>query len=127
LNDVVDSRGDISTLLSVRSGSGDLGRLGGNHGWNNPPVRQQAEELLAAGVATISRKSKEALHRNQRASLDSLPRNVLEIKIPATRAVNVAHKGNRDRPGIKPQVASPASPGPQSDQRGEEVGDAAAV
>ena len=58
---------------------------------------------------------------------DSFPRDVLEIEIAAARAVDVAREGNRDRPGIKPQVARLASPGPQTDQCGEKVGDATAA
>jgi len=59
--------------------------------------------------------------------IDSFPRNVLEIEIPATRTMNVKREGNRDGPGIKSQIAGAASPGPQTHHGGEEVGDAAAV
>jgi hypothetical protein len=90
-------------------------------------VGQQAKKLLAAGVAAIRGKTKKALYRNQRAPLDAFPCHVLEIEIPATRAVGVAHEGNRDRPGIKPDFAPLASPRAQTDQSGEEVGDATAV
>ena len=88
---------------------------------------QEAEKLLAARVAAIGRKTEKPLDPKQRALIDSFPRNVLEIEIPATRTMNEMHEGNRHGPGIKSQIAGAASPGPQTHQRGEEVGDAAAV
>ncbi len=101
--------------------------LSGNQGWNDSPMGHQTEKFLAAGVATIRRKAKEALQSNQRASLDSFPSDVLKIEIPATRAVDEAHEGDRDRPGMKPKVARPAAPGPQAYHRCEKVGDATAM
>ncbi len=88
---------------------------------------QQAEKLLAAGIAAIGRKTKKPLCDNQGALLDSFPSDVLEIEIPATRAVSVTHEGNCDRPGVKPQVACLTPPRPQTYQRGEKVADAAAA
>jgi hypothetical protein len=85
---------------------------------------KQAEEFLAAGIAAIRRETKIALQRNQRTPLDSFTRDVLEIKIPATRAVDVMHERSGDRPGVKPQVACLASPGAQTDQGRKKIADA---
>jgi len=52
---------------------------------------------------------------------------VLEIEIPATRAVDKADEADCDRPGIKPQLTGLASPGPQSGKCGEKVGYTTAV
>jgi hypothetical protein len=88
---------------------------------------QQTEKLLSAGIAAIGGKPEIPFNHIKEARPDSFPCNVLEVKIATTRAVDVAHEGNRDRPGIKPQVARLASPGPQTYQCGEKVGDAAAA
>lgn len=113
--------------FSVRSLTGEFPRSGRKHRGNNPAIGQHAKKLLAAGVAAIGGKAQEALQEDQSALLHSVARDVFQVEIPATRAVNVMHEGERYRPGIKPQIARLASPWPQLNQRGEEVGDAAAT
>jgi hypothetical protein len=111
--------------LRVRSRNGDPARRAGKHGRDDSPIGQQAEEFLAAWIAAIGWETKIPFDDIEDARPDPFPCDMLEVEISATRAVDVVHEGNRDRPGIKPQVACLASPGPQTHQRGEEVGDSA--
>jgi hypothetical protein len=90
-------------------------------------MREQAEEFLAAGVAAIGGKTEETLRRNQRSLFDSLPRDVLEVEISASRAVGVMDERSGDPPGIKSQVACVASPGSQTDQGRKKITDATAT
>jgi hypothetical protein len=109
-------------ILGRRSSRG-----GGEHGRNNPAIGQDAEKLLAAGVAAIGRKTEKALEEDHGALLDAVAGDVFQVEIAATRAVDVAHEGERHRPGVKPLVAGLTSPRPQAYQRGKEVGDSTAT
>lgn len=90
-------------------------------------MRQQAEKFLAAGVAAIGGETEKALQEYQRAGIDAIAGDVLEIEIPASRAVSVTSEGNRHAPGIESLVAGAASPGTQLNSRGKEVADASAM
>jgi hypothetical protein len=102
-------------------------RSGGKHGRNDPAIGQDAKKLLAAGVAAIGRKTEEALQKDQGALLDPVAGDMFQFEIATARAVDVAHEGERDGPGVKPLVARLTSPGPQAHQRGKEVGDSSAT
>ncbi|HEY4710732.1 MAG TPA: hypothetical protein VIH46_11230 [Candidatus Acidoferrales bacterium] len=117
----------IFLVLSRRSGCGDLGWRCWDHGRNDAPEGKNTEKLLTAWIAAIGRETQQALHRCQRALLHPFPGNVLEIEIPATRAVHKAGEADGDRPGIKSQLAGLASPGSQAGKGGEKVGYATAV
>ena len=58
---------------------------------------------------------------------DSIAGDVLEIEIPAARAVRVAGEGDCDAPGVKPLVAGAASPWTQLNDGGEEIRDTSAM
>jgi hypothetical protein len=90
-------------------------------------VGQKAEKFLAAGVAAIRRKTEKSLHVGQCALVDAFARDALQVEIPAAGAVSEAHERNRHGPGMEPQVARLASPGPQAQQRSEKVGGASAA
>lgn len=112
---------------AARSGDGNLPRVFADHGRNNFPVGQNAEEFLAARVAAIGGKAKKALQKDQCACIDALARNMLQIKVSATGAVRIARKRNGHRPGVKSLVAGPATPGPQPEQGGGEISHAPAM
>ena len=90
-------------------------------------MRQQAEELLPAGIAAIGGKAEKPLHARQEALVDAIAPDVLQIEIATARAVGIAHEGSRDRPGIESPVASVAAPRTQTQQRADEVGNAISV
>jgi len=75
---------------------------------------QYAEEAVAAGVAAVGGKSQPALQENEGAVFDAFAGDMLEIEIAATRTMRVAFEDGSDALGVKPAIATVASPGAQA-------------
>jgi len=114
-------------LKTAPSGTGGFARRRRNHRRQYPPKGQQAEEFLAAGIAAVSRKSQKALNRNHQSLVDAIARNMLQVKIPAARAVCESGKIQGYPAGVETEVARVATPWPQTHQRANEIEDTAAV
>jgi len=109
------------------SGIRGLLLCGGNHRWNDPAVGSQAEEFFAAGIAPVCGEAEKPLHGDPRAAARAVARNVLEIEVPAPRAVSVSGEGDCHAPGVKPQVTGVAPPRSQSGERAQKIENAVAV
>lgn len=109
--------------LSVRSSA----LRGRHHGRQDAAKGQDAEEFLAAGVATIGRKSEQALREDQDAPFNAIASDALEIEIPAPRAVSVPREQKGHASCVEPEIAGAAAPRTQSGQAGEKIEDAAAT
>lgn len=94
--------------LSGTSSPADITRRIGRY---DAPKGQHAEESLAAGIATIGRKSEPSFGGNQSAVINTIARNVLEIEVSAPGAMRETREGNCNSPCIKSAIAGMASPG----------------
>lgn len=96
----------------MTSGDRSFVRSRRNHRRNDAPVGQKAEEFLATGIAAVRGKTQKAFHAGQRALVDAIARDVLQVEISAARAMDVPSEGDRHRPGIEAYVAGLAPPRP---------------
>ncbi len=88
---------------------------------HNPALGTQREKPVAAGIAAIGRKTQQAEHPCQSAIGGKVPRDALQVEIPAACAMGVCSQRRRYGPGVKPQIAAPAAPGTQAGEAEETV------
>ena len=94
---------------------------------DNPPKLQDAEEAVAAGIATISGKAQPALQKNKGTVFDSFAGDMLEIEIAAAGTVREAFKSGSDTPSMKTSLATVAAPWAQASRSEREVENSVAV
>lgn len=94
---------------------GARGRLGGTAfarfvlGGNDPAVRAHGKKAVPAGGAPIRGKMQQAEQPGE-GSAPVVPRNPLQIHVPAERTMREAHIPNSYGPGVEARVTVPASP-----------------
>lgn len=81
----------------------------------------RAKKPMPAGVTAIGRKSEPALQRDHRPGLDAFTRNMLQVEVPAPRAVSVALENGGDTPTVESAITSVASPRSQADRARNEI------
>lgn len=99
----------------------------GQHRRQNAAIRPDAEEFLAARVATVRRKDEHALQEEQSALFHSFSGDMLEIEIAALGAMRVVGERERHASCVEAEIAAVAAPGAQRGETGQEIADAAAA
>jgi hypothetical protein len=82
---------------------------------------------LTARIATVSRKTKEALYGDHGPVFDPFSGNMFEVKISATRAMGVTRESEGNTGAMKAVVAGMAAPWLQIQKSEEKVYGSAAV
>ena len=77
---------------------------------NNAAVNPKREEAIPARSAAIRGSAKEAVHPTEHAH-SMLARNALHVQVAAHSAMHVPDVSDGSGPGVKTQVADPATPG----------------
>lgn len=80
-----------------------------------------AEESFPARIAAVGWETQQPFQRNEVASVYFLTRNLIEIKVPASRTMGVLLKYQRHVPRVEAFIASMASPGSHAEYRAQEI------
>ena len=97
-------------LLLVGGSAG----LAFDHRRQDAPEFADAEEAVAAGITTVSGKSKPALQKNKGAILHALAGDMLDIEIAAAGTVREAFEDGGHSPCLKSPVATVTTPRAQA-------------
>lgn len=93
----------------------------GGHRRKNSAEFQDAKESLAAGIATVSRKTGNPLQIYEGSPFDAIAGNMFEIEIATSRAVRVKHVTQCHKLSAKPVIARMATPGSHPDEPPDEI------
>jgi hypothetical protein len=112
--------------LQIRLVCGSVGFTLGERGHDAAEL-QDAEKAVAAGIATIGRKTQPAFHKDESAGFDAFAGDMLEIEIAAAGAVREALQNGSDTPGMKSPFAAMATPRAQTGRCECEIENSVAV
>jgi hypothetical protein len=118
--------GRIRQLPRLVSVGGSVG-VAFYHGRQDAAKFADAEEAVAARIATVGGKSEPALQQYEGSLFHSFTRDMLDIEIAAARAVREAFQDGSDAPGLKAVFAAVAAPGAQAGATEEEIKGSIAV
>ena len=91
----------------------------------NFAIRADAEKALAAGIASVGRKSQHALNASQRTVSNVAGGNPFQMIKPAARAVRVPDERSRYEPRVEARFARMAAPRAKLEHTVNVINDAA--